>query len=486
MTWILITGREKDLAQSSTPHKVLTTKDYLRCPELFQGAGYKVINLSNRYDYQSRGYYASLLASSRGHKVIPSVETLIDLSAKKLYENALPELDKALQQDWKGQSQDIPNTLHVYFGMTEYEGLTRFARLLYDWFRAPALVVHWELGAHARIKKISLLPFSRMKPAERDRFLACLERFTSKQWRDSPSKVPARYSIAVLVDPDEALPPTSVSSLKHWAQIAAGMGVEVEPIGKKDLSRLANYDALFIRTTTAISNPTYRFARRAEQEGMPVIDDSLSMIRCTNKVFLNEQLTAHKVPVPPTVMIGGLEDLNGAVEQLGFPLVLKIPDSAFSRGVKKVEDRQQLETLVKSWLEDSDLLIAQKFMPTAFDWRVGVLGGEPLFAVQYVMAKKHWQIINHDKAGKPDEGVVRSFKMEEVNPEVLDVAVRAANCIGHGFYGVDLKETPSGIVVIEVNDNPNLDHLYEDRAEKNTVWVRLTQWFIDQLEAQGR
>jgi len=193
------------------------------------------------------------------------------------------------------------------------------------------------------------------------------------------------------------------------------MGVEVEPIGKRDLARLANYDALFIRETTAISNHTYRFARRAEQEGMPVIDDSLSMIRCTNKVYLNEQLAAHQVPMPPTVMIGGPEDLDAAVEQLGFPIVLKIPDSAFSRGVEKVEDRPQLEALVKSWLEDSDLLIAQKFMPTAYDWRVGVLGGKPLFVVQYVMAKKHWQIINHGKGGKPEEQSSRRNHLAETS-----------------------------------------------------------------------
>ena len=34
-------------------------------------------------------------------------------------------------------------------------------------------------------------------------------------------------------------------------------------------------------------------------------------------------------------------------------------------------------------------------MPTEYDWRVGVLGGQPLFAVHYLMAKKHWQIVKH-------------------------------------------------------------------------------------------
>jgi glutathione synthase/RimK-type ligase-like ATP-grasp enzyme len=166
--------------------------------------------------------------------------------------------------------------------------------------------------------------------------------------------------------------------------------------------------------------------------------------------------------------------------------VLKIPDSAFSRGVKKASNAAELKSLATKWLEDSDLLIAQKFIPTEFDWRVGVLGGQPLFAVHYLMAKKHWQIVNHERRGKPDEGGFRSFTLKDAPANVIDIAVRAARCIGDGLYGVDLKETADGVHVIEVNDNPNLDHGCEDSGEKDEVWVRLTQWFIDRLERTGR
>ncbi len=166
--------------------------------------------------------------------------------------------------------------------------------------------------------------------------------------------------------------------------------------------------------------------------------------------------------------------------------MLKIPDSSFSRGVKKVSSLEELKTLAARWMEDSDLLIAQKFIPTEFDWRIGVLGGQPLFAVQYLMAKKHWQIVNHKANGKWQEGGFRIFRLKESPREVIDTAVRAARCIGDGLYGVDLKETADGIFVIEVNDNPNLEHGCEDGGEKDEVWVRLTQWFLDRLERQGR
>ena len=71
----------------------------------------------------------------------------------------------------------------------------------------------------------------------------------------------------------------------------------------------------------------------------------------------------------------------------------------------------------------------------------------------------------------------------EAPPRVIEVALRAARAIGAGLYGVDLKETGDGIVVIEVNDNPNLEHGVEDQVGKDEVWTRILQWFIKRLEA---
>lgn len=487
MSWVIVTSRPGDLDQVATPHKIITAKDYLVHPTLFNGQRPKVINLAGSTSYQSRGYYASLLASSRGHKVIPTVETMIDLSERKLYETALPELEVALNKCRKELGGDFPARIVIFFGLAPSKPWERFAKLLFDWFRAPALEVSIkDADGWASIRKIAFKPLGRIEGEERIRFLQCLDAYTSREWREGKTRTPARYTFATLVNPQEDMPPSTVASLRYWARIAEKMGVEVEPITRKDLAKLANYDALFIRETTAISNHTYRFARRAEQEGMPVIDDSLSMIRCTNKVYLNELMSANKVPVPATMMIAGPQEFEQAADTLGFPLVLKIPDGSFSRGVKKANNPNELAQIAGKWLEDSDLLIAQEYVPTAYDWRVGVLGGRPLFAVQYMMAKKHWQIVNHERNGKPDQGGVRTFTLRDAPAHVVDTAVRAASCIGNGLYGVDLKETKDGVTVIEVNDNPNLDHGYEDSGEKDEVWVRLTQWFLDRLERTAR
>ena len=216
---------------------------------------------------------------------------------------------------------------------------------------------------------------------------------------------------------------------------------------------------------------------------MPVIDDPISMIRCTNKVYLWERLTHAGLPVPETIVIQDPADIERAADSLGFPVVVKIPDGSFSRGVRKADEMDALKATVAEFFKETDILLAQRFVPTRFDWRVGVLAGQPLFVCQYAMAKKHWQIVRHRADGTADEGRFRSFPIDKVPAEVLDAGVRSATLIGDGLYGVDLKETANGVYIIEINDNPNLEHGVEDAAGKADVWNRLTRWFTTRIRA---
>jgi glutathione synthase/RimK-type ligase-like ATP-grasp enzyme len=480
--WVIIVDSLKDFPNADTPHKVISTKDYLARASLFRGQRPKIINLSRSFAYQTRGYYCSLLAEARGHRVIPSVETMVDLGARQLYAQALPELDDSLAKCLAAADEkSVPARILSYFGTVEDHRFDRFGRLLFDWFRCPVLEVTIEFDDRPEIKKLAAVPVTKLTPEELRFFHAALHNHTTREWRSKKDRTSPRFSFAVLYDPNEKLPPSSFASMKHWARIAEKQGVEIEPITRRDLPRLAEFDALFIRETTSIDNHTYRFARRAMQEGMPVIDDPISMIRCTNKIYLHELMTSNGVAVPPTVIIGGPQDLARAADELGFPMVLKVPDSSFSRGVSKVDNLAALDALAREWLKDTDLLLAQAFMPTTFDWRVGVLGGKPLFVCQYMMAKRHWQIVKHNANGKSLEGAHHTIALGEAPPAVVDIGLRAAQLIGDGLYGVDIKETPDGIFVVEVNDNPNIEHGVEDEAEKDQVWIQLTRWFIDKL-----
>ncbi|PTW61638.1 glutathione synthase/RimK-type ligase-like ATP-grasp enzyme [Breoghania corrubedonensis] len=483
--WVILVDHAKDFSNAETPHKVMTVREYITSPRLFRGAHPTIVNLSRSYAYQGAGYYASLLAAARGHRVIPNVETMVDLSRKTLYRIALPELEDSLNRELRGAAEPTEGNLRltICFGAVREARFLRFARLLFDWFRAPLIQVTIKYGEWSTIDRIRTVSIHDISDEDRDFFHEALEVYSRRSWRAPKTRAQLKYSLAVLRNPKEVLPPTSPASLRYLAKLAQRHGVEVVEIGKDNFHQLAQYDALFIRETTSIDNHTYRFAKRAVQEGMPVIDDPVSMIRCTNKVYLAELLEAHGIPTPKTVIMSSLKDTPRMEEKLGYPVVLKIPDGSFSRGVFKVENRTDAEARLKELFEDSDLVLAQEFCPTEFDWRVGVLDGEPLFVCQYMMAKKHWQIIHHEKGKPAVEGDFKPCALNEAPPEVIDNAVRAARLIGQGLYGVDIKETDGRCVVIEVNDNPNLEHGVEDAAEKEFVWDRLVQWFVRRLDA---
>jgi glutathione synthase/RimK-type ligase-like ATP-grasp enzyme len=168
--------------------------------------------------------------------------------------------------------------------------------------------------------------------------------------------------------------------------------------------------------------------------------------------------------------------------RLGYPIVLKIPDGSFSRGIRKAENREELLEYGTELLKHSRLILAQEFVYTKFDWRIGVLNGEPLFVCQYEMSHRHWQIVRHRPDGSFQEGGHTSFPVEEAPKELVEIATRAAALMGDGLYGVDVKQTDRGFLVIEVNDNPNIDHGVEDQILQDKLYTKILEDFIRRID----
>jgi glutathione synthase/RimK-type ligase-like ATP-grasp enzyme len=479
--WIIVVDSASDIGQAETPHKVLLTTDYLANPSLFAKRRPYVLNLARSYGYQSTGYYASLLAEARGHRVAPSVHTMVELSAKGLYAHALPELNDCLREV-RAKGAPKVESLFVAFSRPETPGYERLAREVSDWFRAPTLEIEFDERAPHDIVRIRTLPPNKLKGERRAFFLSALAAYTKGRINAPKSRAAAKWSLAILVDPRELTPPSKDVAIKRMIDVAERMGVDAETLDPSDLTSLTEFDALFIRATTAINNFTYRFARRAEQEGMPVIDDTMSMIRCTNKVYLKEILEKAGIPIPRTEIIDERTDLGAVFKRLGAPVVLKTPDGSFGAKMVKAATLEELRAGADAMFKDAALIIAQAFTPTKFDWRIGVLDGEALYACQYRMARGHWQIIKHGADGKMKEGGSTTVPVADAPPAVIDAAVRAARLIGDGLYGVDLKETDDGVVVIEINDNPNLELDVEAGVLKDELWRKIIGWFETRLE----
>jgi glutathione synthase/RimK-type ligase-like ATP-grasp enzyme len=488
---VIVVERLEDWASYLPSDDVISAQDYLENPLPDPpGKRVQVINLCRSYRYLGHGYYCSLLAEARGHNVIPSVKTISELTRKSLYGLALDDLDKRLEHALHDHPYDETEgfTLNLYFGQTDLVPLQDLARQLFEAFPAPILLVEFRKRDSWHIVGIKTGAMNRLRDHQQDQFAQSLDSFSRKIWRLPRSRRTFRYDLAILHDPAEALPPSNRAALDNFIRVGQQLGVDVELIEKKDYSRLAEYDALLIRETTSVDNHTYRFAKKAESEGLVVMDDPTSILRCTNKVYLTDLLKRHHLGMPATEILykDRPEDMEQVASRLGFPLVLKIPDGCFSRGVIKVHDARQLQEASSELFEHSVLLLAQEFLYTEYDWRIGILNRKPVFACQYFMSKGHWQIYNHKAKGAEINGECRTLAVHDAPRAVVELAVKTANLIGDGLYGVDLKQSGDRVVVIEVNDNPNLDAGIEDAWLQDDLYALVLEEFIRRLDVKRR
>ena len=258
-------------------------------------------------------------------------------------------------------------------------------------------------------------------------------------------------------------------------------GFDVEFLNRDDYGRIAEFDALFIRETTSVNHHTYRFASRARAEGMVVMDDPESIIRCGNKVYLFELAKRLDLAIPPTMVVSGART-DDIIKELGLPCVLKQPDSAFSEGVFRADTREALCAGLQRLLSRSDLVVVQSFMPTEFDWRVGIIDRQPLFVCRYYMADGHWQIYHHGEK-RTTEGESETLAVAHAPREVLNLALRTANAVGDGFYGVDIKTVNGRQVLMEINDNPSIDRGVEDLILGDELYERVMKVFRARVDA---
>lgn len=469
--------------------EVVSARQYLSDASLAARRAARVYNLCRSYRYQSVGYYVSLLAEARGHRPVPDVGTIQDLKSRSLVRFVSEDLDTTLQRSLAPIQSDR-FTLSVYFGRNMAARHRKLALQLFNLFPSPLLraqMVHqgdrWQLSSLRAIA-------AREIPGEHRAFVeeAAREHFARRPTRRAVPKA-ARWEMAVLVDPQEKIPPSGERALRRFQKAAEKIGFAVQTIGKDDAGRLAEFDGLFLRETTRVDHHTYRMARRARTEGLVVIDDPDSILRCANKVFLAELLERHRIPTPRTVIVTR-DNVDAARDEIGLPAILKLPDGSFSRTVVRADDAESFRRHAESFLESSDLVVAQEFLPTDFDWRVGILDRKILYACRYGMAKGHWQIAQHQESGGVRWGAVEPVALADVPREVLDVALGSANLVGDGLYGVDVKVVAEGAkrktrhraVVIEINDNPNLDADCEDAILGAELWERLARVFLERIE----
>jgi glutathione synthase/RimK-type ligase-like ATP-grasp enzyme len=296
-----------------------------------------------------------------------------------------------------------------------------------------------------------------------------------------------KFTLAVMYDANEEEPPSSPKTLQKLIKMGQTRRAVVI-LGNYERLQELNFDALLIRQTTSPNNKTFELANLAEHHKIPVIDDTRSITVCCDKLSQMVRFANANIPTPfsralriSTLDWQELNVIKAQLTQFKYPIVLKDPGSCFSRGVFKVSSDDELLSTLKILRQriTGSLIQAQEFIPTRFDWRIGVLNGRVLYCCQYNMAPGHWQVIKHNPDGTYVDGTYVTLRPDLWPEDICSLAVKAAKSVGNGLYGVDIKETKKGLLVIEVNDNPSIDDGEEDKY--GNVWESIIEYFRKQI-----
>jgi [lysine-biosynthesis-protein LysW]--L-2-aminoadipate ligase len=195
---------------------------------------------------------------------------------------------------------------------------------------------------------------------------------------------------------------------------------------------------------------------------------------CGDKLLTTMALIKHGVPTPRVFIAYTPESALQAIERLGYPVVLKPAVGSWGRLLSKVNDRDAAEAILEhketlGSYHHSTYYIQEYIDKRGRDIRSFVVGDETICAIY--RTSPHW--ITNTARG----GVATNCP---ITPELTEVSVGAAKAVGGGVVAIDVFETPSGLMVNEVN------YTMEFRNSIDTTGVNIPAKVVDYVLEVGR
>jgi [lysine-biosynthesis-protein LysW]--L-2-aminoadipate ligase len=233
----------------------------------------------------------------------------------------------------------------------------------------------------------------------------------------------------------------------------------------------AEIDVLFERSVS-YSRGLY-ISRIFEARGIRVVNPSLTAERCGDKYVTSQLLINANIPSPRVLMAFSEESALAAVEEMGYPCVLKPVVGSWGRLLAKVDDRAAAEAFIehKATLGvNHQVFYIQEFIQKpGRDIRAFVVGEEPIGAIY--RSSPNW-ITNTARGGIASNCPVTG--------PMADLCRRTAQAVGGGLLAIDLFEMPDGgLTVNEVN------HTMEFRNSIATTGVNIPALMVDYVLRQA-
>jgi len=214
--------------------------------------------------------------------------------------------------------------------------------------------------------------------------------------------------------------------------------------------------------------------RLFESAGIPCVNSYHVSQICGDKLLTTAALKDRGIAQPDCRVAFTEESALQAIEELGYPVVLKPAVGSWGRLLSKINDRDAAETVLehKSVLgsyHHSIFYIQQYIEKQGRDIRSFVVGGECIAAIY--RTSDHW-ITNTARGALASKC--------EVTGEVAQISVAAAEAVGGGIVAVDLFESDDGYLVNEVN------YTMEFRNSIDTTGVDIPAVVVSYVIEQAR
>lgn len=245
------------------------------------------------------------------------------------------------------------------------------------------------------------------------------------------------------------------------------LGADVTPIDLRSmvfnpttLGEWAHYEAVFDRSLSLTN--TLTSVRILESLGVRCINPLHAIETCADKLATTLALIRAGVPTPEVRVAVDSDSGLSAIEQLGYPCVLKPTVGSWGRLVSRINDRDAAESILEhrevlGSVNHSVVYAQEHINKPDRDIRVFVVGGNAIAAIE--RRSEHW--LTNTARGAVAAGL-------EVSPELADLSVRAVASVGADIAAVDLLECPRrGLLVNEIN------HSMEFRNSTTTTGVEI-------------
>ncbi len=269
----------------------------------------------------------------------------------------------------------------------------------------------------------------------------------------------------------EALSSRDVTFKKIDARkVALSIGKNGQQDGElsSSLRNLDQCDAVLVRCLS--HSRAYYLTRWLQGRNIPIISSHQAIATCGDKMLTSTTLQEAGIPTPRTCIAFTKETALEAIEEMGYPVVLKPLFGSWGRLLACLNDRYAAEAVLehKKVLGDYThgvFYIQEYVQKPGRDIRSFVVGDRTIAAIY--RSSQHW-ITNTAQGGEASNC--------PVTPEIDQLSRKAAAAVGGGFLAVDLLEDPEGrLLVSEVNHTP------EFRNSIDTTGVNIPGEIIEYL-----